>query len=152
MGKSKQPFLRSEDGKREIADTMHSKYNKQLQCPACESECSISGAFNKDSGGTPDENGRLYRRFKCRARPGCRKTLGVTELLALCQKLVSSTSLDQVPAVTSSGIVYFFITYFIFKFILHSITFKLIVFFVYIQDTNIFQMMNALNSRDNKDI
>ena len=132
MGKSKQPFFRSEDGKREIADAMHSKYNKQLQCPACESERSIRGAFNKDSGGTPDEIGRLYRRFKCCAHPGCRKTLGVTELLDLCHKVVSTTSLDQVPTVTSSGIFSFFITSFILKFIFPEIILTIIVFFVYI--------------------
>ena len=106
MGKSKQPYLRSENGKREVADTMHSKYNKQLQCPACDFECSTRGAFNKDSGGTPDKDGRLYTRFKCRAHPRCRKTLGVTELLDLCQKLLSTTSLYNLVSLTSLGTSY----------------------------------------------
>ena len=104
MGKSKKPFLRSENGKREIADAMHSKFNKRLQCSACDSKHSSGGAFNKDCGGTPDNRGRLYRRYKCRARPRCPKTLGVTELLDMCQKLMSSTTLDQLPTLTSSGI------------------------------------------------
>ena len=103
MRKSKQPHLRSENGKREVADTMHSKYNKQLQCPACDFECSARGAFNKDCGGTPDNHGRLYRRFKCRSHPRCRKTLGVTELLDLCQKLLSTTSVHNLASMTSFG-------------------------------------------------
>ena len=103
MGKSKQPHLRSENGKREVADTMHSKYNKQLQCPACDFECSTRGAFNKDCGGTPDNHGRLYRRFKCRSHPRCRKTLGVTELLDLCQNLLSTTSVYNLASLTSFG-------------------------------------------------
>ena len=103
MVHSRQPYLRSENGKREIADAMHEKYNKQLQCPACDFECGSRGAFNKDSGGTPDEVGRLYRRFKCRARPRCPKTLGVTEFLDMCQKLLSTTSIDQPANLTSSG-------------------------------------------------
>jgi len=103
MGKSKQPYLRSENGKREIVDALHSKYNDQLQCPACDFECGSRGAFNKDSGGTPDEIGRLYRRFKCRARPKCAKTLGVTELLDMCQKFSSTSSIDKLATLASSG-------------------------------------------------
>jgi len=103
MVKSKQPYLRSENGKHEIADTLHSKYNDQLQCPVCDPEGESRGAFNKDSGGTPDEIGRLNRRFKCRARPRCPKSLGVTALLDVCQKFSSTTSIDKLATLVSSG-------------------------------------------------
>ena len=103
MGKSNQPYLRSENGKQEAPDELHLRFNKHLQCPACDFECSTRGAFNKDSGGTPDESGRLYRRFKCRDRKRCHKTLGVSELLAMCQKLSSIPYLAQVPMYSSSG-------------------------------------------------
>ena len=94
--------LRSENGQREVADRLHSKYNKQLQCPACDFKCTSNGAFNKDSGGTRDHKGDLYRRFKCRRRDRCTKTLGVTQFLAMCKKLGLVSTLDQLPILTAS--------------------------------------------------
>ena len=138
MGKSKQPYLRSENGKREIADTMHSKYNKQLQCPACDYQSQSHGAFNKDSGGTPDEIGRLYRRFKCRACPRCPKTMGVTELLDMCQKLSSATQIDKLATLTSSGMFRsIYLIYHSEKYIIHQTTLITLVLIIYLLYTNI---------------
>ena len=86
MGNSGKSGLRSEGGKREVADSLHLEFNKRLQCPACHYKCDIRGAFDKDCGGTRDETGQFYRRFKCRDRNRCTKTLGMTEMLELCQK------------------------------------------------------------------
>jgi len=103
MGKSNQPYLRSENGKREAANELHLRFNKNLQCPACDFECSTHGAFTKDSGVTPDESGCLYRRFKCRDCKRCHKALAVSELLAMCKMLSSLPSFDQVCMHSSSG-------------------------------------------------
>ena len=86
MGKASKAALRSENGKREEADALHIQLNRQLKCPSCGFTSTSSGAFNKDSGGVSDSAGRIYRRFKCRSRPKCGKTLGVTEVPFVCAR------------------------------------------------------------------
>ncbi|PUU76249.1 hypothetical protein B9Z19DRAFT_1066766 [Tuber borchii] len=58
----------------------------------------------RDAGGTADATGRLYRRFKCRARDICGKTLGVTEFVKLCHKLPPTASSHHHSAQISSDI------------------------------------------------
>jgi hypothetical protein len=94
--------LRSENGKREVAEQLHLQFNKQLQCPTCSFTCRIGGAFNKDSGGNRDDKGHFYRRFKCRARPRCGKTLGVTEFIKLCHNIDYKTVSALLASIDSS--------------------------------------------------
>jgi len=102
MGKSCKAALRSENGKREEADALHIQLNRQLKYPSCGFNSTSSGAFNKDSGGVSDSAGRIYRRFKCRSRPKCGKTLGVTEFLRMCKELTEPSSVNILPVVSSS--------------------------------------------------
>jgi len=89
--------LRGENGKRDMADLLHNKWNKEIHCPNCSFHDPHCGAFNKDSGGNSDADGRRYRRFKCRSRLKCGKTLGVTEFIELCSKILPSSSLRNLP-------------------------------------------------------
>jgi len=102
MGKPSKAALRSENGKREKADALHIQLNRQLKCPSCGFNSTSSGAFNKDSGGVSDSAGRMYRRFKCRSRPKCGKTLGVTEFLRMCKELTETSSDNLIPVASSS--------------------------------------------------
>ncbi|PUU78236.1 hypothetical protein B9Z19DRAFT_1065196 [Tuber borchii] len=104
MGNTRRNGLRTEAGKKEIADTLHSRFNHLLKCPGCDSKTTFGAAFNKDAGGTADATGRLYRRFKCRARDICGKTLGVTEFVKLCHKLPPTASSNHHSAQISSDI------------------------------------------------
>ncbi|PUU73474.1 hypothetical protein B9Z19DRAFT_1068968 [Tuber borchii] len=104
MGNTRRNGLRTEAGKKEIADTLHSRFNHLLKCPGCDSKTTFGAAFNKDAGGTADATGRLYRRFKCRARDICGKTLGVTEFVKLCHKLPPTASSHHHSAQISSDI------------------------------------------------
>jgi len=102
MGKASKAALQSENGKREEADALHIQLNRQLKCPSCGFTSTSSGAFNKDSGGVSDSAGRIYRRFKCRSRPKCGKTLGVTEFLRTCKELREPSSHNILPVASSS--------------------------------------------------
>lgn len=81
--------LRLEDGKRLQAENLHALYNRKLKCANCGYANSQHGAFNKDSAGKADINGSRYRRFVCRSTRQCGKSIGVTEFLALCRRILS---------------------------------------------------------------
>jgi len=103
MGKTIKGSLRPENGKREAADALHIRFNKLLHCPNCNFHGPFTGAFNKDSGGTPDVQGRGYRRFRCRSKPRCGKSLGVTEFLELCSKISTPVLLDNKQRVSATS-------------------------------------------------
>jgi len=103
MAKSSKRPLKSENGLREVAEKLHSQFNRELQCPACLSYSTKSGAFNKDSGGKPNSAGEGCRRFKCRSWPECGKTLSVTDFIALCHKLHSTTVDKMLAQITHSS-------------------------------------------------
>jgi len=112
MGKTIKGSLRSENGKREAADALHIRFNKLLHCPNCNFHSPFTGAFNKDSGGTPDVQGRGYRRFRCRSKPRCGKSLGVTEFLELCSKISTPVLLDNKQRVSATSMYFIIIDLF----------------------------------------
>jgi hypothetical protein len=94
MGRSRKQPLKSEDGMRAVAEELHARFNRDLQCPTCLSRSSKSGAFNLDSGGKPNSGGEGCRRFKCRSWPKCSKTMSVVDFIALCHG-IHPTTVDQ---------------------------------------------------------
>ena len=103
MAKSSKRPLKSENGLREVAEKLHSQFNRELQCPTCLSYSTKSGAFNKDSGGKPNSAGEGCRRFKCRSWPEFGKTLSVTDFIALCHKIHPTTVDKMLAQITNSS-------------------------------------------------
>ncbi|PWW72999.1 hypothetical protein C7212DRAFT_347595 [Tuber magnatum] len=103
MGRYSKTPLRTENGKQELADELHTKFNKQLTCPNCFFYNINRGAFNKDWGGTSDFDGSAYRRFKCRSCPTCGRTIGVTEFLELCRQQLLEPAEVHVLATSCSS-------------------------------------------------
>jgi len=103
MAKSSKRPLKSENGLREVAEKLHSQFNRKLQCPTCLSYSTKSGAFNKDSGGKPNSAGEGCRRFKCRSWPEFGKTLSVTDFIALCHKIHPTTVDKMLAQITNSS-------------------------------------------------
>ena len=87
MGKPTCVPPRSEDGRRDTAELLHSQQNAFVRCPTCGFGDRQRGAFNKDVAGKADADGRRYRRFVCRSQPRCGKSLSVTDFISLCASL-----------------------------------------------------------------